>query len=442
METRRVSAYGILDINRDAEVLNRYVLTDIDEQDKEPIEGDQKCPLKAIAQQKSESYGIIKSATAKKGKDDKRVDFETSKSEIITQSPDQKEPEKIEAIKDEGVDLTPTKTTIEKTDDAKKVKKKIDPKRIKDELKKKRKKRKRPKPEELYTDKDRAAAVNMGNKDIKQSLRIKRRQDRTKNLQMPEEAEPTTFLGLANFEMSKGEAEIALIFLNKALELNPTDKNCLVARSRCYLLLGQPENGLKDAESALTVDKNFMKGIYQKAESLYYLGDFEHSLMYHHRGLRIRPDFEGFQLGVQKAQKAIENAIGGVTTENKRSSTLSLLTKSSSKSRVKGTATTTSKTSSMKNTPEPKLEKESSKSTQRNTPIMRPMTVNKNNNSKLLRELRADKEYLDNLLNHPDLKCKNKEDDSVVVGYIKDAIDFLNTRQEFWRQQLPSKYQT
>lgn len=33
--------------------------------------------------------------------------------------------------------------------------------------------------------------------------------------------------------------------------------------------------------------------------------------MYYHRGLRIRPELEGFRLGVQKAQEAIENTIGG-----------------------------------------------------------------------------------------------------------------------------------
>ncbi|KAF5269284.1 hypothetical protein FQR65_LT02585 [Abscondita terminalis] len=430
MDTRRVS--GILDINRDTEVLNRYVLTNIDEQERDPIEGDQKCPLKALLQQKPN----------KKTKEEKRVEFELSKQENVVKSIEKAEPENANVNKEDELETDADKEKTDKKEDTPKVKKKIDQKKIKEEIKKKRKKRKRPKPEELYTDKDRAAAVNMGTRDIKQSLKIKRRQDRTKNLEMPDEAEPTTFLGLANFEMNKGEEDIALLFLNKALELNPTDKNCLVARSKCYLLLGQPENGLKDAESALAVDKNFMKGIYQKAESLYYLGDFEHSLMYHHRGLRVRPDYEGFQLGVQKAQKAIENAIGGALPRNKRSSSS---TKSSSRSRCKEVAN--SKISSMKHTPEPKFEKDTPKSTHRSTPMLRPFTANTNrnggnNNSKLLRELRADKEYLDSLLNNPDLKCKNKEDDSTVVGYIKDAVDFLNTRQEFWRQQLPSKYHT
>ncbi|PSN44751.1 hypothetical protein C0J52_10735 [Blattella germanica] len=59
--------------------------------------------------------------------------------------------------------------------------------------------------EEIYTDKDRAAAVNMGTHDIKQSLKMKRRQDRTRALQIPEEAEPGTLLALGSREMRSGD---------------------------------------------------------------------------------------------------------------------------------------------------------------------------------------------------------------------------------------------
>lgn len=54
----------------------------------------------------------------------------------------------------------------------------------------------------------------------------------------------------------------------------------------------------------------FFAAIYQKAEALYHLGDFEHSLVFYHRGLHVRPELEQFRLGVQKAREAIENAIG------------------------------------------------------------------------------------------------------------------------------------
>lgn len=94
------------------------------------------------------------------------------------------------------------------------------PKQVTQELikRKSKRKRKRSRQEEIYTDKDRAAAVNMGNKDIKQSLRLKRREDRSKNMLIPEEAEPGTFLALGEYEMRRGDLHIALDFINKVVK--------------------------------------------------------------------------------------------------------------------------------------------------------------------------------------------------------------------------------
>ncbi|KAJ1521116.1 hypothetical protein ONE63_002818 [Megalurothrips usitatus] len=164
--------------------------------------------------------------------------------------------------------------------------------------------------EEVYTDKDRAAAVQMGHRDIKQSLRMKRHQERVHALQLPEEADGSTLIALGQYELRQGNTDIAIAFVNKALQLCPEDKTALVARSKCYLLLGQPRLALQDAETALEPDRNFVRAIFQKAEALYHMGDFEHSLMYYHRGLRLRPELAVFRLGVQKAQEAIENTIG------------------------------------------------------------------------------------------------------------------------------------
>ncbi|XP_008193619.1 outer dynein arm-docking complex subunit 4 isoform X1 [Tribolium castaneum] len=289
-----------------------------------------------------------------------------------------------------------------------------------EEIKKKGKRRRRrngTRREELYCDKDRAAAVNMGSKDIKQSLKLKRKQDRSKALQIPEEAEPGTFLALGNYEMCRGDLQIAINFMSKALELNPTEKSALVARSKCYILLGQPENALTDAETALSIDKTYLRAIYQKAEALYYLGDFEHSLMYYHRGLHIRPDHEDFKLGVHKAQKAIENAIGSPNVF------ANLLTPKPASSRSEKTKTSTPEST------------ESGKSGQRTTPGSRAKSGRK---SRLLRELGPDKEYLDNLMKNPNLKCKFKEDDSSIIKTIEETVEYLNARQEFWRQQLPA----
>ena len=80
--------------------------------------------------------------------------------------------------------------------------------------------------------------------------------------------------------------------------MNSNDQNALVARSKCYLQLGEPAKALQDAETALLLDKGNIRAIYQKAEALYYLGQFEHSLMFFHRGLRLRPELACFRLGI------------------------------------------------------------------------------------------------------------------------------------------------
>lgn len=69
--------------------------------------------------------------------------------------------------------------------------------------------------EEVYTDKDRAAAVNMGTRDIKQSLKLKRKQDRSKALQIPEEADPGSMLAHGLRELRCGNVPVALNCINK-----------------------------------------------------------------------------------------------------------------------------------------------------------------------------------------------------------------------------------
>jgi tetratricopeptide repeat protein 25 len=87
----------------------------------------------------------------------------------------------------------------------------------------------------------------------------------------------------------------------------PNEQGALIARSKCYIALGEPEKALADAETALSNDKNSIRAIYQKAEALYYLGKFEHSLMFFHRGLRLRPELANFRLG--KLSACRKNAI-------------------------------------------------------------------------------------------------------------------------------------
>ena len=45
----------------------------------------------------------------------------------------------------------------------------------------------------------------------------------------------------------------------QALDLKPGDKNCLVARSQCFLQLGDADKALLDANETLEEDPNFIK---------------------------------------------------------------------------------------------------------------------------------------------------------------------------------------
>ena len=55
-------------------------------------------------------------------------------------------------------------------------------------------------------------------------------------------------------------------------------------KAKCLLLMGNWPLALYSAQQVLDVDKNFVKAIYVKAESLYNTCDFEHALIYYHRG--------------------------------------------------------------------------------------------------------------------------------------------------------------
>lgn len=85
----------------------------------------------------------------------------------------------------------------------------------KKKFKRKIKRERRRREEELYTDKDRAAAVVMGSKDIKLSLNIKDKADRSNALQIPVEADAGTLLALARAEMMRERYRTALTFVDK-----------------------------------------------------------------------------------------------------------------------------------------------------------------------------------------------------------------------------------
>lgn len=233
-----------------------------------------------------------------------------------------------------------------------------------------------------------------------------------------------TYLAEGDALFKQSEFKKALESYSLALELEPEDKNCLVARSKCYLKLGDPQKALQDAEAALMEDKEFNRGLYRKAEALYCMGDFEYALMYYHRGHNLRPELDEFRLGIQKAQEAIDNSIGSaakVKLENKGD--LSFFNRQDDIGNKKRGYTKPTRNLKLK-----------------------PVIVNRNKEAKppapskktvkqLLGELYADKEYMEKLME--DEGFIQSHSNKPVYDLVQSGLAYLDTRTEFWRQQRP-----
>ncbi|XP_077171428.1 outer dynein arm-docking complex subunit 4 isoform X2 [Paroedura picta] len=219
----------------------------------------------------------------------------------------------------------------------------------------------------------------------------------------------------------RGELAKAVTCYSYALQLHEGDRNCLVARSKCYLRLGDTENALKDAEASLQSDKEFTKGLYQKAEALYTMGDFEFALVFYHRGYRLRPELQKFKLGIQKCQEAIENSVGSpssVKLENRGD--LCFLSRQAESKKAKQKL-------QVKFPP-----KDVRYGTRQQEPVRNAKTERQ-----LLGELYVDKAFLEKLLKDEDL-IKSTTKQGVTVGQlIHEGLSYLDTRTDFWQQQKP-----
>ncbi|XP_052130443.1 uncharacterized protein LOC127751261 [Frankliniella occidentalis] len=164
---------------------------------------------------------------------------------------------------------------------------------------------------EQYTDKTRNAAVVMGEKDIKLSLKQQRRAlAAARGLSLPACAHPSGLTALARAHRRGGQARAALQLAEQALLLDPAHKAALLERSQCYQQLGQPRLALLDAEDALDLDKTSNAAFLHKARALYAMGHFEKALVMFHRGSRLRPDNPAFREGIHRCREAIMNIIG------------------------------------------------------------------------------------------------------------------------------------
>ncbi|KAI8615717.1 hypothetical protein BC830DRAFT_1054318, partial [Chytriomyces sp. MP71] len=215
----------------------------------------------------------------------------------------------------------------------------------------------------------------------------------------------------------------AISIFTQALSIRPTDKHCLVARSKCYIQIGSATLALADANSCLSDDPHFFKGLFQKAEALYAIGDFELALLYYHRGNRLRPELDAFRTGIQKSREAIENCVGrdgkpqgfrlAIAPRLRRNLGALFQTVDSSVVAAAAPVPVVGATPAP-----PTLET-------RLTPRVE---------SKLLGELYEDKVYLQDLLSDRDFVDHPDEE---ILELVHGGLRYLDTRVDFWRQQYP-----
>nr|XP_004552359.2 tetratricopeptide repeat protein 25 isoform X1 [Maylandia zebra] len=218
-----------------------------------------------------------------------------------------------------------------------------------------------------------------------------------------------------------GEYKKAIDSFTEALALKPSDKQCFVARSRCYLKMGGFDNALRDAEASLKRDNSFFEGLYLKAEALYYMGEFEFALVFYHRGHKLRPQMQEFRLGIQKAQEAIENSVGSpsnVKLEIKGD--LSFLNIGGERAKPIAAIQNLTKKKNQKTEKTPKSEKTT---------------------KQLLGEFYSDKKYLENLMKDEDLIEGTTKSGEKVKDIIQRCLSYLDTCTEFWHQEKPTSAQ-
>ena len=63
-----------------------------------------------------------------------------------------------------------------------------------------------------------------------------------------------TYLSQGIYELKCGSAEVALTYLNRAVDLEAEDEIPLVVRSECFNKLDRPEDALEDANKAMELN--------------------------------------------------------------------------------------------------------------------------------------------------------------------------------------------
>ena len=75
-----------------------------------------------------------------------------------------------------------------------------------------------------------------------------------------------------------GDFKRAIAWFDNVIELNAEDFESFLWRSRCYVMLGELADALKDIDTATNLEPNHPMCTFMRAETLYQMGEFEKAL--------------------------------------------------------------------------------------------------------------------------------------------------------------------
>lgn len=180
--------------------------------------------------------------------------------------------------------------------------------------------------------------------------------------------------------------------------------------------------------------------------------------MYFHRGLHIRPQMENFRLGVHKAQQAILNTIGQYNYTSFISSFFTGYLKKNLFFTGKSVPSFEKFLSQRSQIASQDLKSSQCIPGCKITSTIKNPKIDKSHDKKLLKELHADKMYFEKLMRNPGTNhfkkspfkyrmspfnflsdinyvSGNPKLDNRILNEAKQGMEFLESRQYFWKQQ-------
>ncbi|KAH8853936.1 Tetratricopeptide repeat protein 25 [Schistosoma japonicum] len=225
----------------------------------------------------------------------------------------------------------------------------------------------------------------------------------------------------------------AVMAYDQALDKKQNDRYCLLRRSSCNLALGNLCKALSDVDIALSEDSNYYKALYLKGQILYSKGEFEHALVYFHRGHQQRPELQIFRLGIQKSEEAIENSLTNHKKIKVRSGGAKGFTKQmddeerAQKSKLREIAQKSRKVAI-----DP-----SARDADQNGQIIPISLIPKHMSKVMFGPLYTDHEYLEELLKQESTQRWKTTYSEDVRNLARSGITYLDERSKFWHQEKP-----